>query len=164
MIEVFALKPVIIPHVLYQDLILRQFRLHYGPNILVVNKDWPLITKFWMTDLSHITAMLQDLYSDRGPEPRDPASMLRSFLIFLMTNPEKGITEWINVMKRTPIYAILSGFNLHDIPGVGTFYDFIARLWIASGIHLKPKKQKNEKRNPRKERREKKRLPLHLTE
>ena len=76
--------------------------------------------------------------------------MLRSYLIFLMTNPEKGITEWINVMKRTPIYAILSGFNLHDIPGVGTFYDFIKRLWIASSIHLKPKKQKKRKAKPKK--------------
>ena len=65
-----------------------------------------------MTDLSYITTMLRDIYSDRGPEPRDPASMLRSFLLFLMTSPEKGITEWINVMKRTPLYAILSGFDL----------------------------------------------------
>jgi hypothetical protein len=149
-IGVFALKPVIIPHVLYQDFILQQFRLNFGPGIVIVNKDWPLITKLWMTDLSYLTSMLRDLYSDRGPEPRDPASMLRSYLIFLMTNPEKGITEWINVMKRTPIYAILSGFNLHDIPGVGTFYDFINRLWIASGIHLKPKKQKKRKDKPKK--------------
>jgi hypothetical protein len=147
---VFALKPVVIPHVLYQDFILQQFRSYYGPNIVVVNKDWPLITKFWMTDLSHITSMLQYLYSHQGPVPRDPASMLRSYLMFLMTNPEKGITEWINVMKRTPIYALLSGFDLHDIPGVGTFYDFIKRLWIASGIHLKPKKQKKRKAKPKK--------------
>jgi hypothetical protein len=71
--------------------------------------------------------------------------MLRSYLIFLMINPEKGITELINVMKRMPNYAILSGFNLQDIPGMGTFYDFTDRLWMASGIHLKPKKQKKAK-------------------
>jgi hypothetical protein len=150
MIEVFTLKPDVIPHVLYQDFILQQFRSHFGSGLVIVNKDWPLITKFWMTDLSHLSSMLRDLYSERGPEPRDPASMMRSYLIFLMTNPEKGITEWINVMKRTPIYAILSGFELHDIPGVGTFYDFIQRLWLASGIHLKPKKQKKRKAKPKK--------------
>lgn len=40
-----------------------------------------------------------------------------------MTNPEIGITEWVNQMKRVPYYAILSGFEPGDIPGVGTFYD-----------------------------------------
>lgn len=146
----FVLKPVLISHASYQDFILQQLRIHYGPSIIIVKKDWPLVTKFWKTDLSHITPMLRDLYSDRGPEPRDPASMFRSFLIFLMTNPEKGITEWINEMKRTPIYATLSGFDLQDIPGVGTFYDFFKRLWIASDIHLKPKKQKKRKPKPKK--------------
>lgn len=71
--------------------------------------------------------------------------MLRSFLVFLMTNPEKGLTEWINIMKRTPIFAILSGFDLDDIPGVGTFYDFFERLWPAADKHLKPKKQRRRK-------------------
>lgn len=103
-----------------------------------------------MTDLSYITTMLHDQYSDRGPMPRDPASMLRSFLVFLMTNPEMGLTEWINEMKRTPIYAILSGFALDDIPGVGTFYDFFKRLWPAVDKNLKPKKQKKRKRKPKK--------------
>lgn len=103
-----------------------------------------------MTDLSPITLLLQDMYSDQGPEPRDPASMLRSFLIFLMTNPEKGITEWVNVMKRTPIYAILSGFDPYDLPGVGTFYDFFRRLWPALDNNLKPKRQKKRKPKPKK--------------
>jgi len=116
---------------------------------VIVNKDWALITKLWKTDLSHITVMLHDIYSNRGPQPRDPASMLRSFLIFLMTNPEKGLTEWINEMKRTPIYAILSGFELHDIPGVGTFYDFFARIWTSCEKNQKPKQQKKRKSKPK---------------
>jgi hypothetical protein len=89
--------------------------------MVIINKDWSLVTKLWMTDLSYITIMLRNLYSDRGPKPHHPASMLRSFLLFLMTSSEKGLTEWINIMKRTPIYAILSGFALDDIPVVGTF-------------------------------------------
>lgn len=28
-----------------------------------------------------------------------------------------------------PLYAILSGFEPGNTPGVGTFYDFINRLW-----------------------------------
>jgi hypothetical protein len=145
-----VLKPVLISHATYQDFVLQQLRMNFGPGIVIVNKDWPLVTKLWMTDLSRITSILHDLYSARGPQPRDPASMLRSFLVFLMTNPEKGLTEWVNVMKRTPIYAILSGFELQDIPGVGTFYDFFRRLWNASANHLKPTKQKKRKPKPKK--------------
>jgi len=145
------LKPILIPHASYQDFVLSQLRKHYdGGLLVVVNKDWPLIAKFWTTDLSSITTLLYDLYNNKGPTPRDPASMLRSFLLFLMTKPEMGITEWINEMYRIPLYAILSGFAPLDIPGVGTFYDFFKRLWASSDNNLKPKKQKNRKRKPKK--------------
>ena len=102
-----------------------------------------------MTDLSYITTLLQDCYGTKGPQPRDPDSMLRSYLLFLMTKPEVGITEWINEMIRVPYYAIISGFEPGDIPGVGTFYDFSNRLWKASENNLKSKKQKR-KRKPKK--------------
>jgi len=150
-IEVFHLKPVLIPHASYQDFVLTQLRQHFvGGILVVVNKDWPLISKLWMIDLSHLTTMLVDHYDVKGPKPRDPASMLRSFLVFLMTNPEKGFTKWVDEMRRTPLYAILSGFAPLDTPGVGTFYDFFKRLWAASGINLKPKKQRNRKKKPKK--------------
>ena len=53
-------------------------------------------------------------------------------------------------MKRTPIYAILSGFPLDDIPGVGSFYDFFKRLWPAVDKNLKPKNQRRRKRKTKK--------------
>ncbi len=139
------MKPVLVPHSDYQALVLHQLRTHYGPGVVLINKDWPLAAKLWMTDLSAITTLLQDDYSDQGPAARDPASLLRSYLLLLMTNPEMGITEWVNELKRTPIYAILSGFPLDDLPGVGTFYDFFDRLWPAVDKHLKPKKQRKRK-------------------
>ncbi len=79
-----------------------------------------------------------DSYSPKGPKPRDSASKLRSYLLFLMTKPEVGITEWINEMKRYLLYAILSGFDPGDVPGVGTFYDFLSRFWAADDNNLKP--------------------------
>jgi len=148
---VIRLKPACISHETYQNSVLLRLNQHYSGGIFViVNKDWPLVVKFWMTDLSYITVLLQDCYGDKGPEPRDPASMLRSYLLFLMTKPEIGVTEWINEMKRIPYYAILSGFEPGDIPGVGTFYDFFKRLWAASGNNLKSKKMMKRKRKPKK--------------
>lgn len=144
------LKPVFISHHLYQDSTLQRLRKYYSGEIFViVNDDWHLVAKLWMTDLSYLTTLLQDVYNAKGPLPRDPASMLRSFLLFLMTKPEIGLTEWINEMKRIPLYAILSGFEPGEIPGVGTFYDFFKRLWTIRDNNLKPKKQKR-KTKPKK--------------
>lgn len=140
------MKPILISHSIYQDSVLERLRVHYsGATFVIVNSDWHLVAKFWLIDLSYITTLLQDCYDPKGPEPRDPASMLRSFLLFLMTKPEIGITEWINEMKRVPYYAILSGFEPGDTPGVGTFYDFFKRLWASTEKNFKPQKQKKRK-------------------
>ncbi|MFZ3131633.1 MAG: hypothetical protein WA125_11175 [Desulfosporosinus sp.] len=148
---VIRLKPVLISHELYQDSVLLRLREHYSGEVFVlVNKDWPLVAKFWRTDLSYITTLLQDCYDAKGPEPRDPASMLRSYLLFLMTKPEIGVTEWIDEMQRIPYYAIFSGFDPGDIPGVGTFYDFFKRLWASSGNNFKSKLKLKRKFKPKK--------------
>jgi hypothetical protein len=49
------MKPVFIPHSSYQDGLLNQLRQFYGPTFFIINKDWPLVTKFWITDLSRLT-------------------------------------------------------------------------------------------------------------
>ncbi|MEA4996278.1 hypothetical protein SDC9_48358 [bioreactor metagenome] len=130
---------------------MEQLRYYYsGAGILtLVPKDWLLIAKLWITDLTGASAMFQDFYSLRGPKPRDPSAMLRSFLLYFFTHPEKSITEWVDELRRVPLYAILSGFELGDTPGVGTFYDFFSRLWAASDPNLKSPQQKR-KRKPKK--------------
>lgn len=143
------MKPVFVPHAAYQHFLLDNFRRYYGPTFVIINNDWPLVTKFWMTDLSAMTTLLRDLYSDRGPEGRDPASMFRSLLLFIMTNPEKGITKWVDEMNRTAFYAILSGFKIGEVPGIGTFYDFFKRLWASSEKHLRSQRRKR-KSKPKK--------------
>lgn len=151
-IGVLKLKPVLVTHETYQAFVVERLQKHYSGGILaLVNKDWPIITKLWITDLSYTTTWLYDTYSLKGPAPRDPASMLRSYLLFLLTNPTIGITKWVDELGRVPLYAILSGFEPGSIPGVGTFYDFFQRLWgqekqnIKPQIKLKRKKKKKKK-------------------
>ena len=145
------MKPVFIAHESYQNFVLNQLNEHYSDGALtLVAKDWPIITKLWITDISHVTTWLTDTYSIKGPMPRDPASMLRSYLLFLFTNPTIGITKWVDELYRVPLYAILSGFEPGDIPGVGTFYDFFNRLWGFGPNNTKPKakhKRKKRKKN-----------------
>lgn len=104
------MKPVFVPHSEFQAFVLHQLRTHYGPGVVLIHKDWPFVAKLWMTDLTAITTLLEDEYADQGPQPRDPASMLRSYLLLLMTNSQMGLTEWINELKRTPIYPCLAVF------------------------------------------------------
>ncbi len=145
------MKPVFVTHEAYQDFVLTQLKKHYSNGILtLVAKDWPVITKLWITDISYITTLLSDTYSDKGPLPRDPASMLRSYLLFLFTNPTIGITKWVDELYRVPLYAILSGFEPGDIPGVGTFYDFFARLWGLDFDNVKPKSKRKRKATKKK--------------
>ncbi|WP_240421303.1 hypothetical protein [Paenibacillus periandrae] len=145
-----SLKPVFVPHSSYQRFVINRLRKHYSDGLAVlVRKDWPVIWKCTISDLSYTATLLRDLYSDRGPAPRDPASMLRSYLLFLLVRPEIGITAWVDEMYRVPLYAILSGFDPGDIPGVGTFYDFLTRFWAAEDKHLKPR-TKPRKRKPQK--------------
>ena len=52
-------------------------------------------------------------------------------------------------MRVTPFYAVLSGFAPDDTPGVGTFYDFFARLRDGPGKnltdHIRPPRAKVKK-------------------
>ncbi|TJX40615.1 transposase, partial [Soehngenia saccharolytica] len=80
--------------------------------------------------------------------------MLRSYILFLFTNPTIGITKWVDELYRVPLYAILSGFEPGDIPGVGTFYDFFNRLWGLEFDNVKPNlkhtRKKKKKKKPKK--------------
>lgn len=148
------MKPVFASHEAYQNFVMNQLQNHFSGNGILVlrNKDWPVITKLWITDLSAITTALSDLYGKKGPPPRDPASMIRSYLLFLLTNPTIGITKWVEELYHTPLYAILSGFEPGDTPGVGTFYDFFDRLWASEKKNRTPKRKskKSRKRKPKK--------------
>ena len=133
------MKPIVIKHNDYQDFVMEQLRKHYSSGILtLVQKDWNTISKLWLTDLSATTLTISNTYSLKGPAPRDPASMLRSYLLHLSTHPNLGITEWVDMLHRVPLYAIMSGFKPGDVPGVGTFYDFFSRFWELKDKNVKP--------------------------
>jgi hypothetical protein len=56
-----------------------------------------------------------------------PTGMFRSWLAMM----ECGVTSvdvWVSMMHDDSFYAIISGFDPCDIPGVGTFFDFQDRL------------------------------------
>ncbi|MCD7835610.1 MAG: hypothetical protein LUG83_02930, partial [Lachnospiraceae bacterium] len=88
-------------------------------------------------DLSYTDEFMRSKYSVFGPAPRTPSCMQRSYLLsidFKVTS----LTDWAAQLKINSLYAILSGFEVGDTPGVGTFYDFLNRLWDSDDNHLSP--------------------------
>ena len=63
--------------------------------------------------------------------------MLRSYLLS-MKFKVTSLTSWVNALRQNHLYAILSGFSVGDTPGIGTFYDFLKRLWMSDDNNIAP--------------------------
>ena len=123
-------------HADYQNFVVTNLRKYYPNPDSLAKSTWDIIERFWNLDLSKTDTILVDKYSKFGPAPRTPSCMQRSYLLsidFKVTS----ITEWAPQLKINPLYAILSGFEVGNTPGVGTFYDFINRcLWDSDDNHM----------------------------
>ena len=124
-------------HADYQNFVVTNLRKYYPDPSALARSTWDIIERFWNLDLSFTDTFMADKYSKFGPAPRTPSSIQRSYLLsidFKVTS----ITEWAAQLKINPLYAILSGFEPGNTPGVGTFYDFINRLWNSDDDHMSP--------------------------
>ena len=122
-------------HSLYQDFFISNFLLYYPDPFSISRQTWKIIVQFWHLDLSQTTSILLGSYSKFGPAPRDPISMLRSYLLSIKLKIT-SITDWVSRLKECPLYAIISGFYPDDVPVIGTFYDFFRHIWNSEQKHL----------------------------
>ncbi len=131
------MKPVIASHFNYRASLIRRMewrglRWRTFPSDL---RDTYL--RFRSLDLSDVDRIMQDNYSARGPCPRQPSCMFRSLLLMVETKCP-SIPLWVSTLHASPLYAILSGFDPDDLPSVGTFYDFLDRLWNLNSPNFAP--------------------------
>lgn len=124
-------------HADYQNFVLENLRKYYPDPDSLARSTWDIIDRFWNLDLSYTDEKLKNKYSVFGPKPRTPSCMHRSYLLSLDFKVA-SLTEWAAQLKINPLYAILSGFEFGDTPGVGTFYDFLDRLWDSDDDNLSP--------------------------
>lgn len=145
-------------HSAYQNFVVEMLRKYYPNPDALARSTWDIIDRFWNLDLSYTDIHLKCKYSILGPKPRTPSCMHRSYLLSLDFKVT-SVTDWAAQLKFNPLYAILSGFEVGDTPGVGTFYDFFDRLWdsdddnLSSHLHplkasVKKPKKKGEKAAP----------------
>lgn len=124
-------------HSAYQDFVVLNLRKYYPNPDSIARSTWDIIDRFWNLDLSFTDVLMRDRYSLFGPKPRTPSCMQRSYLLsidFKVTS----LTDWAAQLKINPLYAILSGFEFGDTTGVGTFYDFLDRMWDSDDDQLSP--------------------------
>ena len=123
-------------------------------SMLLLFKD--VVAKLWVADLSPAIPHFTALYALSGRPARDPVALFRSLLLMRLLKVT-SLDGWVRQMRSFPLWAILSGFPPDDVPGVGTFYDFAARLWPGDSPHVnlkarrprrKPKKGKKGKKAP----------------
>lgn len=84
-------------------------------------------TMIMLVDLTPMRKIVEKLYSVLGRPARVPQKMLRSLIVMVLCG-YTSITDWVSSMRSHPFYAIICGFYPFDVPGVGTFYDFINLL------------------------------------
>ncbi|UCE06485.1 MAG: hypothetical protein JSW07_00130 [bacterium] len=141
-------------HLQYQNSVQQGLtKLYTSTKIKSILNYSDLIGKMFFTDLTQVRELMTPCYSQnpRGSIPRDPAAMMRSLLLMKQTE-EHSITKWVQSLKNSDVYAILSGFDPDDVPGIGTFYDFIERLAVIDKDleNEKQKQPKEFKRKPKK--------------
>lgn len=139
-------------HTAYQNTFVSKFLKLYPDPFAVPKSTWDTIVKFWYLDLSETDTIMAPFYPLSGkPASRFLSCMLRSYLLSISLKIS-SITKWCELLRITPLYAILSGFHVEDTPGIGTFYDFFNRLWQSDKNNCldqikhkiqKPKKGKN---------------------
>ena len=124
-------------HADYQKFVVTNLRKYYPDPNALARSTWDIIERFWNLDLSFTDVFMSVKYSKFGPAPRTPSCMQRSYLLSIDFKIS-SLTEWAAQLKINPLYAILSGFEVGNTPGVGTFYDFLNRLWDSDDNHLSP--------------------------
>ncbi len=117
-------------HAEYLELLRSQLLLRFELNDFATFLRHNLKLLFMMISLNldPVIQILQSIYSpvNRAPH-RDPVCMLRSLILMACTKT-RGITKWVEFTRSQPLLAILTGFDPDDLPGIGTYYDFMKRL------------------------------------
>lgn len=105
-----------------------------------------LIEKVYVLDLDLVREVIAPLYPSIGRPAHNQPDMLRALVAMLDCNIH-DITDFVERIKASPVLAAICGFE-GKTPGIGTFYDFLDRLWLTYApqkIICKPKSKRSKR-------------------
>lgn len=87
------------------------------------------IKKLSSLNLDPLAEFLAPHYSPFGRPAIHQPEIFRS-IIFMLDQHETSLTHWVNRLKSDDLLASLIGCLSDDLPPLGSYYDFIDRLWL----------------------------------
>ncbi len=86
-------------------------------------------------NLDPVMEYLARLYPANGRPAENQVQIFRSFLLFLLLRSMKlfscGLTKWADeILPADPVLCALAGCEAGHLPPIGSYYDFMNRLWL----------------------------------
>ena len=116
-------------HAEYQLFLINNIKPFYTSNRPTVEFYCDALTKLYILDLDMLKPLLEPRFSNTGKPSNQQPEIFRSFVLMSELH-YTSIPKWIAFLKATPILCYAIGVLPFDVPGVGSHYDFISRLWL----------------------------------
>lgn len=87
------------------------------------------LDKLTSINLDPVGLHLLPYYSPYGRPALNQPQILRSFIL-MMDQGFTSLTEWVKKLKSNEFLTILIGCTTNSLPPLGSYYDFIDRLWL----------------------------------
>lgn len=101
---------------------------------------WIPFQKLKLLDTDSAMDFLSSFYPPSGRPALNQPQILRSFvlffLLFSMGLTPLSLPKWVTNLKSDRLLASLIGCHCHSLPPLGSYYDFIDRLWSAPSSDL----------------------------
>lgn len=101
---------------------------------------WKPWQKLRLFDTDKAMEFLLPFYSATGRPAKNQPQILRSFILFFLLYSEgrakPSLTLWVDRLKKDRVLAALIGCTPHSLPPLGSYFDFMDRLWAAPEMDL----------------------------
>ena len=105
-------------------------------------KPWQKLRLF---DTDKAMGGLLPFYSNTGRPAKNQPQILRSFILFFLLYAEGlsklSLTLWVERLSHDRVLAALIGCTTDSLPPLGSYFDFIDRLWAAPPSDLYSRKK-----------------------
>ena len=91
-----------------------------------MSDSWHKLTSM---NLDPVWDFLVPFYSNTGRSAINQPQILRSFILMLDRN-FTSLTKWTVELNMDDLLAILIGCSPDSLPPLGSYFDFINRLWL----------------------------------
>lgn len=105
-----------------------------------------LVEKVYVLDLDPLKNVIASLYSPIGRPAQSQPELFRALVTMLHTKIQDP-TKFVAKLRASPVLSAICGFE-DQTPGVGTFYDLLARLWLVDAPQKMVRSPKKKDRKP----------------